>query len=84
VTLDLGDRMVWQVLGSVGGIVALLTAVWLILRGIFKWISATEANTEALKELTKIVAKSDERLDNHETRLVVLEDHDRNRHGSTP
>ena len=74
-----------EVLGSLGGVVALLTAVTLVARGIFRQVSATEDNTTATRENTKAVNDLKAMFANHETRITVLEDRNRrNVHGNTP
>lgn len=62
------------VLGSSGGIIAAVTAVLTIGRGIFKQVNATEDNTEAINRLTDEVAKMRHSVNGHETRITVLED----------
>jgi hypothetical protein len=62
------------VLGGAGGVVAALTAVIVIGRGIFRQVSATEDNTDALKALTGRVEALSQTTNGHETRLAVLED----------
>lgn len=61
-------------LGGVGGILAALGAVLVIGRGIFRQVSATEDNTEALKGLTARLDDLQDAVGGHETRLAVLED----------
>jgi methyl-accepting chemotaxis protein len=73
------------VLGSIGGVVALITAITLIARGIFKQVSSTEDNTQAVKDLTKAVGELKDLIAQLQTRVAVLEDRNkRNVHGSTP
>lgn len=67
----------YAILGSVGGIVAFLTAIVIIGRGIFKQVDATEDNTRALKEMTAKVDQLFDKYNDHETRLRVLEDRDK-------
>lgn len=62
------------IFGGVGGILAALTAVIVIGRGIFRQVSATEDNTEALKTLTTKVEDLSRTTNGHETRIAVLED----------
>ena len=62
------------VFGGVGGILAVVSAVVFIGRGIFKQVSATEDNTEALNKLTNKVEALTGTVNGHETRLAVLED----------
>lgn len=62
------------VLGGAGGIVAVLGAIVIIGRGIFRQVSATENLADAVKELTGEVASLKNILNSHETRLAVLED----------
>lgn len=65
------------VLGSSGGIVAFLSAVVIIGRGIFRQVAATEDNTKALQGLTDEVHDLKTMTGSHETRITVLEDRDR-------
>lgn len=55
-----------EIFGALGGTVVFGGAVLTVVRGIFRLVSATEANTAALNRLT-------ERYDNHETRISRLE-----------
>lgn len=65
--------------GGIGGVVALLATIVVIGRGVFRQITATEDNTEAVKGLTKKVEQLSFQLASHETRLSVLEDRGRQR-----
>lgn len=70
--------MSWlPVFGGVGGILAALGAVLVVGRGIFRQVTATEDNTQALKDLTAEVHGLKGTVGGHETRLAVLEDRDR-------
>jgi hypothetical protein len=62
------------VLGGGGGIVAIVGAVIVIGRGIFRQVSATEDNTDAVKALTSKVENLMHGYNGHESRLAVLED----------
>lgn len=62
------------VLGGGGGIVAVIGAVIVIGRGIFRQVNATEDNTDAVKELTAKVERLMHGFNGHESRLAVLED----------
>ena len=61
-------------IGGFGGIVVLLGAIITIGRGIFKQISATQDNTEAVRDLTTHVARLEALYNGHESRISVLED----------
>lgn len=61
-------------IGGFGGLVVLLSAIIVIGRGIFKQVSATEDNTNAVQDLTRTVSEIKGMLTNHETRITVLED----------
>lgn len=61
-------------LGGAGGVIAVLAAIIMIGRGIFKQVSATEDLAEAVKGLTSTVTELQRTLNGHETRLSVLED----------
>lgn len=60
--------------GGLGGLVALLGFIFVIGRGIFKQVSAIENMTTAINSLTSEVTKLKNLLNNHETRITVLED----------
>lgn len=61
-------------IGGIGGLVALLSVIVVIGRGIFKQVNATEDNTSAVRDLTKGMAEIKSMLSNHETRIAILED----------
>lgn len=61
-------------IGGIGGLVALLSVIVVIGRGIFKQVNATEDNTSAVKDLTKGMSEIKGMISNHETRLAILED----------
>lgn len=63
--------------GSLGGIVAVLGAILILGRGVFRQVSATEDNTKALQDLTGRVESLFQLYSNHETRISVLEDRSR-------
>jgi hypothetical protein len=54
------------VLGALGGGAVFIGAIITVAKGIFRQAAATEANTKALKDLTKM-------LNDHETRISRLE-----------
>ena len=60
--------------GGVGGIVAFLTVIVIIGRGIFHQVNATEENTAAVNNLSTEVRKLTDLYNGHETRITVLED----------
>lgn len=62
------------VVGSCGGVIATISAVVVIGRGIFRQVSATEDNTTALKDLASEVKALSLTSNGHDTRLTVLED----------
>lgn len=61
-------------IGGIGGLIALLSAIIIIGRGIFRQVNATEDNTEALNGLSAKVEKLSHTANGHETRLAILED----------
>lgn len=65
------------VLGGGGGIVALIGAIIIVGRGVFRQVGATEDNTQAIKALTDEVAKIRHNINGHETRIAILEDRGR-------
>jgi hypothetical protein len=62
------------ILGSLGGIVAFPTAIFVIARAGFKQANATRENTEALKEMTGAISKLDRRVDDHDIQIAVIKD----------
>jgi Na+-transporting methylmalonyl-CoA/oxaloacetate decarboxylase gamma subunit len=69
------------IVSSLGGIIAFLGLVALIIRGIFKIVNATEDNTTATRELSATMIKIVEKQNDHETRIAILEDR---RHRGNP
>ena len=65
------------ILSSSGGILAFISAIIFLGRGIFKQVNATEDNTEAVKQLTTEVTALKNGFNGHEVRITVLEDRDR-------
>ena len=61
------------ILGGTGGALAALAAVITIGRGIFRQVSATEDNTDALNKLSAKVDTLTGTTNGHETRISVLE-----------
>ena len=66
--------MIFAVLGSLGGVVAFLGAIAVIVRSISRQVSATESNTRALNELKATVQKLDSTVDDQNVRLVRVEE----------
>jgi hypothetical protein len=62
------------VLGGGGGLVALVTAVVVVGRGIFRQVTATEDNTTATRALSGKMEQIMEQLARHETDIAVLKD----------
>ena len=62
------------VVGGIGGFIILLTAIISVGRAIFKQVSATEDNTEAVRQLTEQVGSLKNMYQDHETRIAILED----------
>jgi hypothetical protein len=62
------------ILGGTGGVLAVLSGITVLARGIFRQVSATEANTQAIKDLTAQVLGLVRTNSDHETRIAVLED----------
>lgn len=60
--------------GGIGGIIALLAAIAVVSRGIFRQVSVTEENTAAVRELSVQMRDLQSQYNNHETRITVLED----------
>src|SRR5260221_7923735 len=66
--------MIFAILGSLGGVVAFLCAIAVIVRSISRQVSATESNTKALNELKDTVQKLDSTVDDQNVRLVRVEE----------
>lgn len=67
------------ILGALGGFSAFVTSVVLILRAIFKQVTATDSNTNATQALTKSVDELKVNISHLDTRVTILEDHDQDR-----
>lgn len=61
------------ILGALGGGVAFLSALVIVVRAVFKEVAAIDNNTIALNELRKTVAQFDARLTEQGERLSRLE-----------
>lgn len=61
------------ILGALGGIAAFVGGVVAVLRGIFRQISATESNTDAVNRLTEQLGDLSGTVDNHGERISRLE-----------
>ena len=70
------------ILSSLGGIISFLGLVVLTIRGIFKIVNATEDNTTATRELTVEFKKIQDVLNDHETRLRILDERTSRGHGN--
>lgn len=64
-------------LGSAGGIVAVIGGVVVVARGIFRQVSSTDANTEAIRELSGKIDKLTAQQNGLITRVTVLEERTR-------
>jgi hypothetical protein len=62
------------ILTSLGSIVAFITGVTLVIRAIFKNVTATRDNTNALHEVIEMVTKLRAEFDNVKTQVAVLWD----------
>ncbi len=66
--------MIFAILGSLGGVVAFLGAIAVIVRAISRQVGATESNTKALLDLKATVQKLDSTVDDQNVRLVRVEE----------
>lgn len=73
----------WVIISSLGGIVAFLGLVGLIIRAIFRQINATEDNTTAVRNLTRQVEALNTKVGELEKKVIILEDRIR-RNGTGP
>lgn len=71
------------ILSSLGGIISFLGLVVITIRGIFKIVNATEDNTTATRELTVEFKKIQDVINDHETRLRILDERTGRRHGNS-
>ena len=62
------------VLGSLGGIVAFLTGVGLLMRSIVRNVHATSENTEAVTHMADKLNKFGDTLNQHSIDIAVLRD----------
>jgi hypothetical protein len=64
-------------LGALGGLATFLGLVWLVMRGLISWGRSVDANTGAIRDLTRelgeIRKKFGGQLDDQESRLSYLE-----------
>lgn len=65
--------VVFEILGSLGGIVAFVGAVWVIVRAILRNVSATEDNTKATSELSHEMRELRTIVNGHGERIAALE-----------
>ena len=70
------------VLGACGSALIFVGAIVAVGRAIFNQVSATQDNTEAVKQLTEKLGNFDSRVSSLEIRLAVLEDRKERDHGS--
>jgi hypothetical protein len=62
------------ILGSLGGIVALIGLVAVVVRAIFKQVNSTDANTDAVRDNTAQIKEILNELGDIKTRLAIVED----------
>ena len=73
------------ILGSLGGVVAFITLVFVTLKAIFRQVNATDKNTKATEKLTEAVGELNKQFVNLDRRVAILEDHDQaRRNGARP
>lgn len=65
--------MVYEVLGSLGGVVAFIGAIWVIVRAIMRNVSATEDNTTATQNLSGEMRELRTVVNGHGERIARLE-----------
>jgi hypothetical protein len=65
--------MALAVTSALGGAAAFITMVALVLRAIFKQVSATEGNTKATDRLTDAVGEMSEKVGALDTKVTVLD-----------
>jgi len=61
------------ILASLGGVVAFLGMLFVIVKSVFRQVNATEDNTKALNELSEQIKGMADQLNDHETRISVVE-----------
>jgi hypothetical protein len=65
--------MIFEVLGSLGGVVAFSGAVWVIVRAIARNVQATEENTKATQGLSAEMREMRTVVNGHGERIASLE-----------
>ena len=68
-----GGTSLLAIVGGLGGGVTFIGALFILMRGIFGQIHATQDNTRALDELRAELKAADGRADDHERRISRLE-----------
>jgi hypothetical protein len=65
--------VVYEVLGSLGGVVAFIGAIWVIVRSILRNVTATEENTKATNNLAGEMRELRTIVNGHGERIARLE-----------
>lgn len=66
--------MVWTILASLGSFVAVIAAIFIIGRGIFRQVDSTDRNTKAITDLTNTIEGIVSRLVVVEQKVAILMD----------
>lgn len=70
----MGWRLMFiQILGALGGVVAFIGAVWIIVRAVFNQSNVTKENTMAVQELNRTVRELSAELHRQGERIARLE-----------
>ena len=62
------------VLGSLGGIIALISAVFLVIKWIMKLVNATNDNTKALTDVNNSLESFGNTVQQHTVDIAILKD----------
>lgn len=62
------------ILSSIGGVIALISAVWVIFRAIIRAVGALKDNTVALTKVEKTLTEITVQVNKHDIEIAVLND----------
>jgi hypothetical protein len=67
-------KEILAILGSLGGVAAFITAIYVIIKAAFGQVNATKENTKALNRVSDTIDKLDKRVDQHDIDIAVIKD----------
>lgn len=65
--------IVLAILGSLGGVTAIVSALWVVIRAAFHLVNEVDHNTDTLETISTQVTAIDHKLDSHAERIARLE-----------